>query len=88
MTTGSPNGRPGDVIVIEEHHLGEGRQACEILEVLGAGMNERYRVRWDDGHESIFFPGNDAHILSRGRDGDLSLVPTPGGSVQGDEATP
>ncbi len=67
MTTQSPNGRPGDVIVVEEHHLGEGRRACEILEVLGTGTSEHYRVRWDDGHESIYFPGNDAHTLRRPR---------------------
>lgn len=48
--------------MVEEHHLGEGRRVCEILEVLDPGPHERYRVRWDDGHEAIFFPGNDAHI--------------------------
>jgi hypothetical protein len=21
-----------------------------------------YRVRWDDGHESLYFPGSDAHL--------------------------
>lgn len=77
MTTRSPNALPGDVIVVEEHHLGEGRRACEILEVLGKGTSEHYRVRWDDGHESIYFPGNDAHTL-RG-DGQLRLVPAAEG---------
>ena len=43
-TTQPPNGRPGDVIVVEEHHLGEGRRACEILEVLGTGTSEHYRA--------------------------------------------
>jgi uncharacterized protein DUF1918 len=75
MTTASPKGQPGDVIVVEEHHLGEGRRACEVLEVLGTGSNERYRVRWDDGHESIFFPGNDAHFLRHESGGRLSHVP-------------
>ena len=75
MTTASPKGRPGDVIVVEEHHLGEGRRACEVLEVLGTGSREHYRVKWDDGHESIFFPGNDAHLLRRESGGRLSHVP-------------
>ena len=34
----------------------------EILEVLGTRGHRHYRVRWDDGHESIFFPGSDAII--------------------------
>ena len=86
MTTRSPNALPGDVIVVEEHHLGEGRRACEILEVLGKGTSEHYRVRWDDGHESIYFPGSDAHTLRRGGDGQLRLVPAAGGP-QGEEGT-
>ena len=27
-----------------------------ILEVLGHGEHEHYRVRWDEEHESIFYP--------------------------------
>ncbi|WP_228430623.1 DUF1918 domain-containing protein [Baekduia soli] len=29
-----------------------------ILEVLGEGAHEHYRVRWDEEHESLFFPGS------------------------------
>ncbi|MGZ4268351.1 MAG: DUF1918 domain-containing protein [Solirubrobacteraceae bacterium] len=28
----------------------------QILEVLGGPGHEHFRVRWDEGHESIFFP--------------------------------
>lgn len=52
----------GDLIVIAGHRLGESRRMGEILEVLEPAEHERYRVRWDDGHESIFTPGNDALI--------------------------
>jgi hypothetical protein len=52
----------GDIIVIAAHHLGEGERIGEILEVVGELPNERYRVRWDDGHESLFRPGSDATI--------------------------
>jgi rRNA processing protein Gar1 len=62
MTTYSHNGQVGDVIVIEEHHLGEGRRIGEILDVFGPGAREHYRVRWDDGRESLFYPSNDAVI--------------------------
>lgn len=34
----------------------------EILEILGAPGHEHYRVRWEDGHESIFYPGSDARV--------------------------
>jgi hypothetical protein len=65
MATESRNGQVGEVIEIEAHHLGEGRRIGKILEVLDPGEHEHYRVRWDDGRESIFYPGNDAHIHHR-----------------------
>jgi Domain of unknown function (DUF1918) len=30
--------------------------------VLGTPDHERYRVRWDDGRESVFYPSSDAVI--------------------------
>jgi hypothetical protein len=51
----------GDVLVIASHRPGESTQMGEILEVLCAD-HAHYRVRWDDGRESIFFPGSDATI--------------------------
>jgi hypothetical protein len=52
----------GDLIVIAGHHVGESERIAEILEVLGELPNEHYRVRWDDGRESVHFPGSDATI--------------------------
>ena len=52
----------GDLVVIAGHRVGEGERTGEILEVLGEPSHEHYRVRWDDGHESIYYPGNDAII--------------------------
>lgn len=52
----------GDLVVITGHRVGEAERVAEILEVLGELPNERYRVRWDDGHESVFYPGSDATI--------------------------
>jgi hypothetical protein len=52
----------GDLVLIAGHRLGESRRIAEILQVLGTSENEHYRVRWDDGHESIFTPSNDAVI--------------------------
>jgi hypothetical protein len=52
----------GDLIVITGHRVGEAEQIGEILEVLGEPPDERYRVRWGDDHESVFYPGSDATI--------------------------
>jgi len=52
----------GDLIVVAGHRVGESERIAEILEVVGEPPNERYRVRWDDGHESLYYPGSDATI--------------------------
>ena len=53
----------GDRLVIHGHHQGEPERDGEILEVLGEDGAPPFRVRWeDDGHESILFPGSDAHV--------------------------
>ena len=31
----------------------------EIVKVLGEGESVHYLVRWGDGHESIFYPGEE-----------------------------
>ncbi|GIU93923.1 MAG: hypothetical protein KatS3mg012_0380 [Gaiellaceae bacterium] len=54
--------RPGDEIVIAGHSVGDAPKTAVILEVLGEPDHVRFRVRWEDGHESIFFPGEDAII--------------------------
>ena len=60
--------RPGDVIVIEGHRVGEGRRVGEVVEVLGTAPRAHYRVRWDDGHESLFYPeAGDATIKHHDR---------------------
>lgn len=51
----------GDLVVIAAHRVGEREQLGEILEVF-AGQRPRYRVRWEDGHESLFFPSSDATV--------------------------
>ncbi|GAA4552763.1 DUF1918 domain-containing protein [Pseudonocardia xishanensis] len=60
----------GDHIVIETNVLDTARRRGTILAVLGGDEEtEHYRVRWEDGHESVFFPGPDARLehAARGR---------------------
>ena len=42
------------------------RRHGEVIEVIGRGEREHYRIRWQDGHESVYFPGPDARVVSAG----------------------
>jgi hypothetical protein len=46
----------GDRIVIESQKVGTPAREGDILEVREASYGTRYRVRWDDGHESTIRP--------------------------------
>ena len=58
--------RVGDRIAVETATLDVPRRGGVVLEVLGADDQPRYRVRWDDGHESTFSPAaGSAQIVPR-----------------------
>lgn len=48
---------PGDVVEVSGRRVGDRARSGEILEVLGEGERPHYLVRWEDGHESILYPG-------------------------------
>jgi hypothetical protein len=54
--------REGDVVVVSGHRVGEVERTGEILQVLGTPARQHFLVRWDDGHESVFYPGGDAIV--------------------------
>ena len=54
----------GDEIVVDAMHTGDMQRKGEVIEVLDEGAAVHYRVRWADGHESVYFPGSDAHVVS------------------------
>ena len=54
----------GDHIVIETAHLDAHRRHGEVVEVIGQDDRRHYRVRWQDGHESVYFPGPDARVTT------------------------
>lgn len=58
-------GRRGDLVIVEGHKVGDSRRLGEILEVLGEPGREHYRVRWEDGRETVFYPSSDATIQAR-----------------------
>jgi len=53
---------PGDRLVVSGHHLGEPERDAEILEARGPGGGPPFLVRWEDGRESLLYPGSDASV--------------------------
>jgi len=41
---------------MESERAGQSAREGVILEVLGVGEGAHYRVGWDDGHETTFYP--------------------------------
>jgi hypothetical protein len=48
----------GSLIAVEAEHVGEPEREGEVLEISERGGIVSYRVRWHDGHESIFLPAS------------------------------
>ena len=57
------NATAGDEIVIGTTTLDAPRRRGRIVEVIGSGEREHYRVLWEDEHESLYFPGPDARLV-------------------------
>jgi hypothetical protein len=49
-------GKTRDRIVVESEKVGKPAREGDILEIIEASYGTRYRVIWDDGHESTFRP--------------------------------
>ena len=54
--------RPGDVVEVFGHRVGDAARSGEILEVLGPEGHPHYRVRWEDGRISLLYPGADVLV--------------------------
>ncbi|MFI9505725.1 DUF1918 domain-containing protein [Nocardia sp. NPDC052566] len=52
----------GDRLLVHGHVVGQGDRQGEIIEVRRADGAPPYLVRFDDGHESLMYPGPDAVI--------------------------
>jgi hypothetical protein len=53
-------GKRGERIEVESEAVGQPTREGEILEVIKGEVAIRYRVRWSDGHESVFSPSGGA----------------------------
>jgi hypothetical protein len=49
-------GKRGDRIIVGSRQVGTPSREGEILEVIEGAVRVAYRVRWADGHESVFTP--------------------------------
>lgn len=61
--------KPGDLLKISGHRVGEPARHAEILEVRGEKGQAPYFVRWPDGHESVVYPGPDMQVEHTTRKG-------------------
>ena len=50
----------GKRVVAESESVGRGPRSGVVEEVLRGDPAPRYRIRWDDGHESIYTPASGA----------------------------
>ena len=64
--TRSTTAGPGDTIIVDSQHVGAPGREGEVLEVLHGGMRITYRVKWLDGHESLFTPAGGNFNLAPG----------------------
>ena len=55
----------GDMLEVVGHRIGDHARFAEIVEVIGRAPHARYRVRWDDGRETIVYPSSDVVVRRR-----------------------
>ena len=65
----------GDFVEVSGRRVGDHGRLGEILEVLGPDARPHFRVRWEDGHESILYPGEATRVRPRGPH--MPPLPTP-----------
>ena len=60
--------KKGDLIVVNPSRVGGPAREGKIIEVIEGDLRVHYRVRWNDGHESLFAPGAGAARIEPARD--------------------
>lgn len=59
--------KKGDWLVVESAAIERRSRRELVVNVVGADGSPPFLVRWDDdGHESLVFPGPDAHVAAAG----------------------
>ncbi|WP_043263576.1 DUF1918 domain-containing protein [Streptomyces sp. CT34] len=52
----------GDRLLVHGRTVGHGDHVVEIVEVLGTNGEPPFRIRAEDGHETIMWPGPDCVV--------------------------
>jgi hypothetical protein len=50
----------GDRVCVHSRVIGQAERHGVVVEVHGEPDGPPYLIRWDDGHEVLFFPGSDS----------------------------
>ncbi len=58
------NWAAGSTIQVDSQIVGRSPRTGRIIESIGGQSGTHYRVRWDDGRESVYYPGPDGHVGS------------------------
>jgi hypothetical protein len=66
MQLSNPTARVGDWIEARGLY-GQPPRRGQIVELLGRARHRRYRVRWDEKHESILYPADGVIVIPRHR---------------------
>ncbi len=56
----------GDILLVHGRIVGQHDRTAEVVEVLGPNGSPPYRVRFEDGHETLMSPGPDTVVQRRG----------------------
>lgn len=56
---------PGDRVIAETESVERATRHGVIEEVVRGDPHPRYRIRWDDGHESVYTPADGALTLAQ-----------------------
>ena len=55
---------PGTRVIAEAESTERRPREGVILEVVHGGASPRYRIRWDDGHETVYTPAAGALVMA------------------------
>ncbi len=55
----------GDRIIVESEGVGQTPREGDVVEIIEHPTGIQYRVRWSDGHESVYFPSAGAAKVLR-----------------------
>ena len=56
----------GDTVAVPGRSVGEAGRLGEVVEVRGSEGRPPYKIRWDDGHEAVCWPGPETRIQHKG----------------------